>query len=286
MAIRPKEESIETLRGVAILLVVAAHVVGTTGDSGMRVEGDSFYRHAYFSLSFLRLPLFTVISGYVYSLRPVRTGSVGGFLAGKARRILLPLLCVASLQYLARCILPCARTPCEIGGIWTVFVYSFDQFWFLQAVFLVFLTVTAIDRLSGMARIQHWLLWLAASVTVGWIAPDVPYFAFSGYLYLLPYFILGCGLRRFAATLGHPLVVAPMAAALVCGIVVQQLVWFGISSVSVERFSPLAFTVGVSGLLVLFRFRWVTRWLARIGFFAYAIFLFHQFFASGIRVVL
>ena len=91
-----KDQSIETLRGLAIILMVAGHVIGNTSAHGMRVEDDSVFRHIYFSLKFLRMPLFTVISGYVYALRPLNTTMIGRFIKGKARRILVPMVAVGT----------------------------------------------------------------------------------------------------------------------------------------------------------------------------------------------
>ena len=62
---RTKELSIETLRGLAIVLMVMGHVIGSKSNGGLQVSDDSWYRYFYLTLSPLRMPLFTVISGYV-----------------------------------------------------------------------------------------------------------------------------------------------------------------------------------------------------------------------------
>ena len=47
--------------------------------------------------------------------------------------------------------------------IWKVYVYGYDQFWFLQALFPVFLTVVVLDGLEMMATELTWLACVAAA---------------------------------------------------------------------------------------------------------------------------
>ena len=69
-----KNLQVETLRGFAIVPVVMGHVIGSASDGGMKVSEDSFLRYLYFTFEYLRMPLFTVISGWVYALRPSSFG--------------------------------------------------------------------------------------------------------------------------------------------------------------------------------------------------------------------
>ncbi len=75
-----QDNSVQTLRGFAIILVVMGHVIGYKGDEGMKVADDSFWRYMYYTLEYFRMPLFTVISGWVYTLRPVSKETIGKFI--------------------------------------------------------------------------------------------------------------------------------------------------------------------------------------------------------------
>ena len=84
MPVRPaKDPNIETLRGLAILLVVAGHVIGIDATGGMKVADDSLWRYLYASLQYVRMPLFTAISGWVYALHPVAAHEAGTFMFKK-----------------------------------------------------------------------------------------------------------------------------------------------------------------------------------------------------------
>jgi len=65
---KDKNHSIETMRGLACLMLVAYHVIGSNGSNGLQVPDNGIVRHICDVLSYLRMPLFAFISGYVYGL--------------------------------------------------------------------------------------------------------------------------------------------------------------------------------------------------------------------------
>ena len=83
---------VQTLRGIACVLVVAVHTVGWRATTGMHVDEDTFYRNLVDLFAPLRMPLFTFLSGFVYAYFPVVTGRVAPFATKKLRRVGLPLL--------------------------------------------------------------------------------------------------------------------------------------------------------------------------------------------------
>src|SRR5262245_49340482 len=62
---REKELAVETLRGAAIVLLVAFHAIGEFSNGGKAAGDTGFYSHFNYSLNYLRMPLFTVISGFI-----------------------------------------------------------------------------------------------------------------------------------------------------------------------------------------------------------------------------
>ncbi|WP_420828076.1 acyltransferase family protein [Marinagarivorans cellulosilyticus] len=78
------------------------------------INNQVFFIYLSESFSHIRMPLFTVISGYAYayayayaySMRPVREGLGKLFLKKKSKRILLPFVVATLLTLTARLILP------------------------------------------------------------------------------------------------------------------------------------------------------------------------------------
>ena len=90
MAMRERY-NIDELRGFACLLLVSLHVIGHSPEVGMRLEEGSLLRYTADSWLFVRMPLFTFISGLVYALRPVRREHLPDFYSKKLRRLGIPL---------------------------------------------------------------------------------------------------------------------------------------------------------------------------------------------------
>lgn len=286
---KKKDLSIETLRGIAIILMVAGHVIGHNSESGLKVSDHSFLRYVYYTFQYLRMPLFTVISGYVYSLRPLtKDANLFKFLRGKARRLLLPMVGVGTLQYLLRCIVPGINNPVELKGIWRIYFFSFDQFWFLQAIFLVFITIALLEYFMGKPTFGKWLLVFVIASLIRIFIPTIQsgFFSVKGYFELLPFFILGCGIKRFDQLSVNKRFIHALLLFFIVGFTVQQILWFKPSIEVSELFHQiLMFMVGFSGITLLFYIRRNFNILSKLGFYAYGIYLFHVFGSAGSRLL-
>lgn len=281
-----KDDGIESLRGLAILLMVAGHVIGSDSSTGLTVSDDSPLRYLYYSTQFVRMPLFTVISGFVYSLRPLSDGGCfPQFIRGKARRILLPLVSVSTLHFLARAAMTDVNRSVPLSDLWRVYFYPFDHFWFLQSIFLVFLTVGALDYGNLMSDRRRWLGCFGLALAATFLVPRfTSLFGFNGYLYLLPYFLLGCGLCRFPALFRHKLTTYACVVILCAATLAQQLAWFGAWAVPLDRVGLVALGVGIPTGILLISHRFERRWLAWIGQYSFGIYLFHVFGTAGCRM--
>jgi glucan biosynthesis protein C len=280
-----KDLPIESLRGLAIVLMVLGHVVGDTNSRGLHVGDDSAYRYLYFLTDYLRMPLFTVISGFVYAMRPVRFSMAAGFLKGKARRLLLPLTTVATLQFVVQHLAPGVNAAGPWSEMWRIYVYSYDQFWFVQALFSVFLTIIFLDGAGFLATPLRWAVCLATTMLASNYLPKTDLFSLWGYLYLLPYFILGCGLHRFADTVERRWVFTIASAPLLAGHLIQQAAWFGGFHNALTPYGWVGLSVGLGGTTLLFCLGISSRLLAILGSYAFSIYLFHVFATAGSRIV-
>ena len=285
---KKKDQSIETLRGLAIILMVAGHVIGHDSDAGMQVEDNSLFRYFYISFEFLRMPLFTVISGYVYALRPLKRTGVFPFLKGKSRRLLIPLITVGTLQFFTKYLVPETNATVKLHDIWNIYIFPFEHFWFLQALFWVFIIVAILEYNYILHSFKGWLITFAISfLSLIYLSGISNFFSIGSGLYLLPFFILGIGIFRYSTYLFNKPSLMLLGILFLSGITITQMGWFSeINFVDPMILGIMIHAGSFSGIALLFRFRFAYKPLAIVGFFAFGVYLFHVFGSASSRIVL
>ena len=270
---------IQTLRGLACVLLVMYHVVGADASFGLRVE-DGPVRWLNDGLAYLRMPLFTFLSGLVYGLRPF-AGNSRAFLVGKARRLLIPMLVVGTLFALLQGLTP--GTHSSVASWYLLHVLPVAHFWFVESLFWVFLVIWALERWRLIAHAKGFLLTLALSCALYLSIRGWPWLSLEGAIYLMPYFLVGLGASRFpiAAQLAKPWVRGGL---LVLAIVAAASM--GMPTPNPDRRTLPMLLLGVSLCLLCLSSGMVVSWLARVGRYSYAIYLFHVFFTAFIRLLL
>jgi len=270
---------IETLRGLACLLLVAYHVVGADASLGLQVA-DGPVRWLNDGMAYLRMPLFTFLSGLVYGLRPFG-GDSWSFLSGKMRRLLVPMLVVGTLFAVLQAVTPGTNSSAGSWYLWHV--QPIAHFWFVESLFWVFVLVWALERWSwlhtapGFAVVFALVCGLYLSVR-GW-----HWFGIEGAIYLLPYFLAGLAATRFSlhVALAKPWVKAVL---LVCAVV--AVVWMGMPVSNPDRRTVWMLLSGLSLCWLCLSLGLTSRHLAAIGRHSYAIYLFHVFFTAATRLAL
>lgn len=154
---RPKLLHIETMRGLACLLLVAYHVIGAGPLHGMRLPSDDLLPVLSRVFSDIRMPMFAFISGFVFAGYTGGFGAVSGAMAKKSRRLLIPLVAVSTLHYLVQA---AAVGQSELP-LWQIYFLPYAHFWYLQATFLIMaaLALTAFG-LGGRRSLSSILLLL------------------------------------------------------------------------------------------------------------------------------
>ena len=285
-----KNHHVETLRGLAVILVVFGHMIGIEKTGGMRVSDDSFYRYLYYSLEYIRLPLFTVISGWVYANKPVLAQNTSGFISGKFRRLIIPMLVIGTILFVFRMVIPGTNTTPDLSQLPRNLLFPYDVYWYLYSLFLIFLAISVLDCTAFFHKIHGWCVTMLCAlaflfISENFLDPIPNFFSFKGAAYLLPFFLLGIGIFRFKEYVLNERDTFLILLVFIASVVIQQIVWFS-DLPMLEKHSALGMTVGLSGLLLLFRLKLKSDLLIWIGGYAYGIFLFHVFFTGGSRIVL
>lgn len=270
---------IETLRGLACLLLVAYHVVGADASLGLLVT-DGPVRWLNDGMAYLRMPLFTFLSGLVYGLRPFG-GNSKAFLSGKMRRLLVPMLVVGTLFAVLQAVTPGTNSSSGPWYLWHV--RPIAHFWFVESLFWVFVLVWALERWSWLHTARGFAVVFVLACGLYLSVRGWPWFGMEGAIYLLPYFLGGLAATRFS--LRVPLAKPWVKAALwVCA--VGAVVWMGVPVSNPDRRTVWMLLSGLSLCLLCLSFAWSNRHLAGIGRHSYAIYLFHVFFTAAARITL
>jgi glucan biosynthesis protein C len=282
-----KDQRLETLRGLAILLVVAFHI-----DVWLPGRPPHFYKSLLYILGFIRMPLFTCISGYVYALRPLMPGNGLKFMAGKARRLLLPLIGVGLFSFLLRQKPPYVAPPTKILQSWKILVLPVSQFWFLQALFLIFVIISLLESARWLDRKWQWFAALSLTTLPIFLARPGTFelvrwpLSLDGLLFLLPYFLFGLGLCRFKQSWLSPGIWAIAAALAVVGLSLQIFILLGWLKIPDDKGTPFYLALSLTYIFLLTKINWKAGWLVWLGGFSYTIFLFHVYTIMGVNIIL
>jgi len=281
-----KDLSIETLRGVAILLVVSGYVI--TDD--MRGGGDSIIasglRFLYYCLRPIRMPLFTVISSYLYASSPATQATFKKLVTGKARRILIPFAVVSAMQY-AFFSLVSDKGKYPLHEIYRVFLWPMDQFWFLYSIFWIFILVGILDAYKQLDTPRKWFGWLCLAIVMCKTLEPTRLFSIFGVNFLMPFFILGYGMRRFSKELFNRRMIFFYFAATLLAYALY--VYYYIRPVPGGTPEPLysiiTMTISCTTVPLIFYFRRAVPLLAKIGYYAFGIHIFNKISSALPRMV-
>lgn len=283
-----KNLSIETLRGIAILLVVIGHVIGSAPGGGMKIDFPHPLRYLYVWIDYIQMPLFTAIAGWVYALKPF-SSKIGfmEFARKKALRLLVPMAIVGTLYFMVQYVMPGTNNKGELSQVWRIYVYPYTIYWYLPSLFLIFMIQWMIDRHRKMKNITQWVMWcivavILSSINDKGIMHSVPnLFSFKGALGQLPYFFTGVAACRFSA---HPLPKWWLWIMTLLGVGLIQIAWFYPSECSLSRtIYPITL---IPTLFLLLTLKWHNCFFTWIGGYAYSIYLFHGFGTSGGRIIM
>lgn len=272
-------QHIDNLRGLACILLVLYHVVGDDPRTGLTVT-DGPVRLLNDSLAYLRMPLFTFLSGLVYGMRPF-AGDSQRFLMGKVRRLMIPLLVVGTMFALLQSFTPGAH---DVERDWSrLHLNPVAHYWYLESLMWIFLLTWLLDKHQLMdSPLAFGAVWATAAAVYlsSW---GTHWLGLGGEIYLLPYFLAGLAVARFE--LWQVLARRGVLMALVVPAV--AIVWaLGEPTPDMDRRTAGVLALGVLLCVWLLGLPFNLRWLARVGKRSYTVFLFHVFFTAATRIVL
>ena len=286
-----KNFHIETLRGLAILLVVMGHVIGSAPDGGMKIDFPSPWRYLYLWIDYIQMPLFTGIAGWVYALKPLKKEYYSSFFLKKAIRLLIPMATVGTLYFTIQYFIPGTNNKGEWAEIWRIYLFPYTIYWYLPSLFIMFFLQGLIDingwanHLAGWVKcfIGIYLLMIVQIICIPESSPNL--FSFKGAIMQFPYFAAGVGICRFTKEISSGQIKAWCATAACVGLILLQIDWFyPLSCNLIYKITQPLWVICT--LYFILRSTVRNSFFIWIGSFAYTIYLFHGFGTAGGRILL
>jgi glucans biosynthesis protein C len=273
-------DNLDTVRGLACLLLVCYHVVGGSSARGLRLPLTSDWHYAMSSFEFIRMPIFTMLSGFLYARFRATSSTIKDFLVKKTRRIGVPLLVATTVYWVLR-----RATVGDERPFLTALFWSYEHLWYLQSLITLFFVVAVIDALfMPTPTVLFFIAILLALISA--VHPDVgTLFSAAGTIYLAPYFVFGIVV---AAT---PRLPKDRILGIVFGVVAGTILLLQQASLNgviapIAKQDFLATVCGVASCLFLLQFMQPVQLLATIGEGSYTVYLWHVLFAAATRMAL
>jgi glucan biosynthesis protein C len=276
---------VQTLRGLACLLLVAFHTVGATAGSGLHVPDDSRYREFTNLFVHVRMPLFTFLSGFVYAFRPLRSGQALRFSGKKVRRLGVPLLVTSTVLYGLHFAMH-HQVP-SLSRMWSIYVFPYWHLWFVQALLLVFAALVVLESLGALSTFRRFIVVFALSLVLYLYGPfeRQNVLGLQNATYLLPFFLGGLGAYRYRGLLQTR---RALIASVGCFIVTQGFHSYILLTRALAPIDPVAnrsalsLLIGLSASLCALQLLPRVRLMEQIGGSSYPIYLYHPLFIAAV----
>lgn len=275
-----RRDDIDTLRGLACVLLVTLHVIGEEPAHGLGVPMNHPLEILGTLTFHLRMPLFAVLAGFVYALRPVSRGGFAAFAGGKVRRLVIPMVFAATLFWLMNMLTGGAfSTP--LAQMWEIYVFPYAQFWFIHAVLWCLATIALLDLAMPGRPIGVSLIMAGAGVLLflSPVARGFDLLSLDLTLYLVPFFAGGAVIARLPEGVLQRLVL-PLAAAGALSFAIFTMATFLDPDLEHVRRAPFSLLAGLTIGLALLALKPRMSALAWIGRYSFTVYLYHLIVAK------
>lgn len=269
--------NINTVRGLACLLIVALHVVGDAASNGLHLPMSSGWHYVMQSVEFLRIPLFTALSGYLYAGRRVTAQKLLSFWTKKLRRLAVPLVFVTLVMWSLR-----GQDPGDQTSLRYALLFQYGHLWYLQSLLLLFTAISVADAFLQPSSVGLVLTGLAAIMISQSGVTVTTFFGIAGAFYLAPYFLFEIILRGEPDWLRNPTSGLLAGGIVVLILAAQQLGIFGLANEVTVLQLPAAIA-GMAGVVFLLQRFPKNALLTRIGYYSYTIYLWHVMASAAMR---
>ena len=281
-AVRTREKWVDGVKVIACILVVLGHFFQSMTKANILPEND-LYEWFNTTIYYFHVPLFFICSGYLYQ-KYSKVNSVGSWYRNVAKKVLVlgvPYATFTTATWVLKKVFSSSVND-QIGGLGeTLFFHPTAPYWYLYALFFIFLVTPTFNSVKAAA-----VGLVVALAAKGLILTGGGYsiYAVSTVLSNEIWFVLGMSIRAFNVQLKGRKVQG-----MICGvlfIILSIMVYTAeISSSAASFIMGLLACVAVIMMVAGFEEK-LGRGMEFIAKYTMPIFLMHTLFAAPMRSVL
>ncbi|MGP2698675.1 acyltransferase family protein, partial [Serratia marcescens] len=196
-----REAWVDYAKGIGIILVVFGHVNRGLYSAGIQLSGSSYLLTDSIIYSF-HMPLFFFLSGLFFTQSLDKKGKTS-FLISKIDTIVYPYVVWSLLQGMVEVLLSrYTNNPSSLGDVLSLFTHPRAQFWFLYALFMVFVLATLLYSKEKYRYLLPVLIVISAGL---YLYQDslTKAFHFDYITRFLIFFLLGAFAIRYASLIAN-----------------------------------------------------------------------------------
>ncbi len=280
-AVRTREKWVDDVKVIACILVVLGHFFQSMTKANILSEND-LYEWFNTTIYYFHVPLFFICSGYLYQ-KYSKVNSVGSWYRNVAKKVLalgVPYATFTTATWVLKKVFSSSVND-QIGGLGeTLFLHPTAPYWYLYALFFIFLVTPTFNSVKAAA--VGLVVALAAKSLI--LTGGYSVYAVSTVLSNEIWFVLGMSICVFNVQLKGRKVQG-----MICGvlfIILSIMVYTAeISSSAVSFVMGLLACVAVIMMVVGFEKKF-GRGMDFLAKYTMPIFLMHTLFAAPMRSVL
>lgn len=270
-------EQIDTLKGIAIFLVVLGHsIIVSPIDLHQNCVCDYLFRW----LASVHMPLFFVISGYCYSFH----NNYKKFVFKKILRLVIPYFVFNIIDLIPRMLLPdLVNRSRSIGeSIKCIFLYG-GEYWFLYVLFLIFLLFPFLDKLLSKSRILTCLI-MITGVFLFYLIDEIEFLCISRIVYYLFYFIIGNQIKKSEINIFDYKKFSSKSISFL--LVMLFPFWLTMVYLDIEYISVFVAIIGIFSFYLLSNYKVINKIFSRFGKYSLQLYLLNGFFLVFSRTII
>lgn len=272
---------VDKVKGLAILLVVLGHTFRGYTSAGMYTNLNGFWNYMDFTIYSFHMALFFIISGYTYyKFNNINNLSdYTNLIKKKLCNLMIPYFIFSSLQLIIKIIMGGdVNSKVTFKDLLLLPIYPEGQFWFIYALFLIFIVVPLLHYKIKNYEVNLIILLLLKVIASAY---DINIFILNAIMSWSLYFYIGIVLDRIL----YKNINLFTLISIYFTLNLASYIW-GINNVVLDIIIALLGSISVINIFIKLDGKKDKNFFGILGKYTFEIYLLHITIGSGMRIFL